>query len=165
MPVLQSFKFPAAFFPLSCTLDDAFPDGSVLRRNELRELVKSGHTIGCHSHNHPDLTVLSMAEVHREVVVSKRILEDALGERVRAFCYPYGAWDGRIASVVREAGFDIAFTVDLGGVRTGDDPYQLKRVPVLGEPKPGAFATYLSGTRLLSGGLLVSWKVRERLWT
>ncbi len=49
-------------------------------------------------------TVLSVAQVHREVVVSKRNLEDTLGQRVRAFCYPYGAWNGRIASVVREAG-------------------------------------------------------------
>ena len=97
------------------------------------------------------------------MVVSKQILEDILGQRVSAFCYPYGAYDARVKEVVQEAGFDVAFTVDLGGVSSGDDPYQLKRVPVLGEPSSAEFGIYLSGRFLVSGSMLLYWKVRERL--
>lgn len=164
VPVLQSFKFPATFFPVSCYLCDEVGDELVLRRHDLRDLAKLGYTIGCHTHTHRDLTVLSMAEVQHEVIGSKRILEDILGQPVHAFCYPYGAYNARIASVVREAGFDVAFTVDLGGVRPGDDPYQLKRVPVLGEPSAGEFTRYLSGRLGVSGTILLYWKLRERLW-
>ncbi len=64
--------------------------------------------------------------------------------------------------VVHEAGFDVAVTVDLGGVKLGDDPYQLKRVPVLGEPSSAEFVVYLSGRFLVSGSVLLYWKVRER---
>ena len=64
---------------------------------------------------------------------------------------------------MKKAGFDVAFTVDLGGVSAGDDPYQLKRVPILGEPGSREFATYLSGTVVRSGAILLYWKLRERL--
>jgi len=163
VPVLQSFRFPATFFPVSCELCDDIGEESVLRRHALRDVAKLGYTIGCHSHSHPDLTSLSEAELHREVHGSKRILEDILGQPVNAFCYPYGTCNARIASVVREAGFDVAFTVDLGGVRLRDHPYHLKRVPILGEPSAGEFTAYLSGRLGVSGTILLYWKLRERL--
>lgn len=162
VPVLQAFRFPAIFFPVSGSLVDGSINHSVQRRNELLELVSLDHTIGSHSHTHPDLTTLSPAESYREVVGSKQILEDALGQPVNVFCYPHGACNALVTSVVREAGFEVAFTVDLGGVRLGDDPFRLKRVPVLGEPNTSEFAAYLSGRFGVSGGLLLAWKVRER---
>jgi peptidoglycan/xylan/chitin deacetylase (PgdA/CDA1 family) len=163
LPVLDSLKFPATFFPASAGLDSDLSDVAAHWRKTLLELTKAGHTIGCHTHNHSDLTRLPTEEVWREVQGSKLILEDLLGQRVSAFCYPYGAYDPRVREVVQQAGFDVAFTVDLGGVKFGDDPYQLKRVPVLGEPGSGQFGTYLSGRFLVSGSVLLYWKVRERL--
>jgi len=160
VPVLGTLRFPATFFLISSDLD---ADGPGIRRRDLATLTAAGHTIGCHSHTHPDLTRLPEDELEREVLGSKRRLEEALGQRVGAFCYPDGAHDARVVSTVRRAGFDVAFTVDLGGVRQGDDPFRLRRVPVLGEPGSGEFLAYLSGARILSGALLLSWKLRERL--
>ncbi len=162
VPVLQAFSFPATFFPVSDSLDGEVADASVMQRNDLLALAKSGHAIGCHTHSHPNLTGLSVAEIQREVNGSKQILEDILGQRVSAFCYPYGARNSLAISVVRQSGFDVAFTVDLGGVGFGDAPYELKRVPVLGDPSAGEFSAYLSGAPLLSGGLLLYRKLRER---
>jgi peptidoglycan/xylan/chitin deacetylase (PgdA/CDA1 family) len=163
VPVLDSLKFPATFFPASVGLVHEPPGVGAHWRNTLLALAKAGHSIGCHTHSHPDLTRLSTAEVSQEVLGSKLALEDALGQRVSAFCYPYGAYDARVRRVVQEAGFDVAFTVDLGGVKLGDDPYQLKRAPVLGEPGSGEFGVYLSGRFLVSGSILLYWKARERL--
>src|SRR2546427_3064409 len=157
VPVLDSLKFPATFFPASAGLGSDLSDVAAHWRNTLPELTKAGHTIGCHTHNHSDLTRLPTEEVRREVQGSKLILEDLLGQRMSAFCYPYGAYDARVREVVQEAGFDVAFTVDLGGVKFGDDPYQLKRVPVLGEPGPREFAGYEAGQFLLSGALCLFW--------
>jgi len=162
VPVLDSLKFPATFFPASVGLVQQSPEVTVHWRNPLLDLAQAGHSIGCHSHSHPDLTRLSMTELRQEVLGSKLALEDALGQRVSAFCYPYGACDARVREVVREAGFDVAFTVDLGGVKLGDDPYQLKRVPVLGEPSSAEFGVYLSGRFFVSGSVLLYLKVRER---
>jgi peptidoglycan/xylan/chitin deacetylase (PgdA/CDA1 family) len=163
LPVLDSLKFPASFFPASAGIVHKLPDVAAYWRNTLLQLTKAGHTIGCHTHSHPDLTRLPTEEVRREVLGSKLALEDALGQRVSAFCYPYGAYDSRVREVVQGAGFDVAFTVDLGGVKFGDDPYELKRVPVLGEPSSAEFGLYLSGRFLVSGSVLLYWKVQERL--
>src|SRR2546427_2367571 len=162
VPVLDSLKFPATFFPASAGLACELPDVAAHWRNTPLELTKAGHTIGCHTHNHPVLTKLSTTQVRQEVLGSKLALEDALSQRVNAFCYPYGTYNARVREVVQEAGFDVAFTVDLGGGKLGDDPYSLKRVPVLGEPEPREFAVYLTGQFLISGSILLSWKVRER---
>ena len=164
VPVLNSLKFPATFFPASGGLACERPDVAAHWRHTVLELTKAGHTIGCHTHNHLVLTRLSTTHVRQEVLGSKLALEDALGQRVSAFCYPYGAYDTRVREVVQEAGFDVAFTVDLGGVKFGDDPYSLKRVPVLGEPRSAEFGMYLSGKFLVSGLILMYWKVRERFW-
>ena len=163
VPILKSYGFPAVFFLVSWCLSDESGETSMQYRKELLELASMGYTIGCHSHTHQDLTTVSMADLEQEVTGSRKILEQVLGQRVDAFCYPYGAWDARVASVVKKAGFDVAFTVDLGGVSAGDDPYQLKRVPILGEPGSREFATYLSGTVVRSGAILLYWKLRERL--
>jgi len=82
---------------------------------------------------------------------------------VTAFCYPDGLWNTRVAAAVQGAGFEVAFTIDLGGLNAGDDPYQLRRVPVLGEPGRSQFAAFLRGTRFIAGSLLIGWKIRERL--
>jgi len=163
VPILKSYGFPAVFFLVSWCLSDESGETSTQYRKELLELAELGYTIGCHSHTHPDLTKLSVADLEQEVTGSRTLLEQVLGQRVDAFCYPYGAWDSRVASVVQKAGFDAAFTVDLGGVSAGDDPYQLKRVPILGEPGTREFAAYLAGTVVRSGAILLYWKLRERL--
>jgi len=163
IPVLDSLGFPATFFPVSGGLGHARPHVTAHWRNTLLALTNAGHTIGCHTHTHAVLTRLSIVDVRQEVLVSKLALEDALGERVSAFCYPYGAHNAGVRAVVQEAGFDVAFTVDLGGVTVGDDPYRLKRVPVLGEPGRAEFGVYLSGRFLVAGAVLLCWKMRERL--
>jgi peptidoglycan/xylan/chitin deacetylase (PgdA/CDA1 family) len=152
-------RLPATFFPLSAGLDDAEISG-----RDLAALAARGHTIGCHSHTHPDLTTLSPGELEREVLGSKQILEDLVGRPVTAFCYPDGLSNTRVADAVRGAGFEVAFTIDFGGLSTGDDPYQLKRIPILGEPGSAQFAAFLRGTRFLAGGILIAWKIRERLF-
>ena len=163
IPVLESLRLAATFFPVSGGLAHPRSDGATRWRRTLLDLTKAGHTIGCHTHTHPILTRLSTTQIRHEVLRSKLALEDALGDRVSAFCYPYGAHDARVRSVVQEAGFDIAVTVDLGGVRAGDDAYRLKRAPVLGEPASAEFGAYLSGRFLVAGSVLLCWKMRERL--
>jgi len=162
VPILGAHGFPATFFPISGYLD---VPGPAMTRRDLMAVIAAGHSIGCHTHTHRPLAGLSDDEMRREVTDSKRRLEDALGERVASFAYPDGVVDARSAAAVEGAGFDVAFTVDLGGVKKRDDRYRLHRVPVLGEPGPKEFAVYLSGRQFVSGAILIEWKMRERLLT
>src|SRR5438132_12370435 len=79
LPALEQFQFPATFFPVSADLGEEPGHLAVLRRNELRAIEKSGHTIGCHSHSHPDLTGISGADLHRAVHGWNESLKTTLG--------------------------------------------------------------------------------------
>jgi peptidoglycan/xylan/chitin deacetylase (PgdA/CDA1 family) len=145
LPVLETFGWSATFFPMSAGLDEAEISGG-----ELAALAARGHMIGFHTHTHPDLTALSPEDLEREVGESKRVLEDVIGRPVTAFCYPEGLRSPRVAAAVRDAGFEVAFTIDLGDV------------PSRGEPGPRELDLFLNGTRLIAGGILIGWKLRER---
>jgi peptidoglycan/xylan/chitin deacetylase (PgdA/CDA1 family) len=78
--------------------------------SQVRELDAAGVEIGSHSFSHPWLTRLSDGELEREVVYSRRLLEDKLGKAVTSFAYPYGNYDARVMDAVRKSGYQCAFT-------------------------------------------------------
>lgn len=65
-------------------------DRSTLSRAEIRELKEAGHNIGAHTHSHFMLTKLPLEKAKEEIRVSKKILEDIIGEEVTDFSYPFG---------------------------------------------------------------------------
>lgn len=67
-----------------------FGDRRTLTRNELREIAAKGHTIGCHTHTHPMLSLLPRAAWDDEILASKHVLEDILGTVVDDFSFPFG---------------------------------------------------------------------------
>jgi peptidoglycan/xylan/chitin deacetylase (PgdA/CDA1 family) len=156
-PVLAERGIPATFFPLAADLAD-----SAKHRRAAAELARAGHTIGAHTHSQGELTALGDADVRRELADARRIVEDVTGRRATAFSYPFGAWNARVAKLVAETGYQAAFTVDLGVVRRGDDPFALRRACVLGEPGPREFDAFVWGVAPLPGALLAAWKIRER---
>jgi peptidoglycan/xylan/chitin deacetylase (PgdA/CDA1 family) len=56
----------------------------------LRELSAAGFEVGAHTLTHPPLTQLDNTAAEREIAISRRVLEDGLGQPVSTFAYPYG---------------------------------------------------------------------------
>lgn len=85
--------------------------------------------IGSHTCTHPDLRRLSVSQLRRELVDSRRELEDRLGRPVESFCYPRGQ---RSRRVEREVARHYELAVVRGGraARPGTSPYRLERVPI-----------------------------------
>lgn len=97
-----------------------------LNREELLAMVDSGLvTIGAHTVNHPDLTILSSERKRREIIDSKKQLEDLLGREINYFSYPFGRFDRESIEIVREAGYTAAF----GGVPLRAEPNNLFTIP------------------------------------
>ena len=92
--------------------DRVLPRTRHLDKGELRELAADGVEVGAHTVTHPFLTRATAFTAFEEIRASKRALEDVLGTVVRAFAYPYGDWSPRLAELVAEAGFELAFTLD-----------------------------------------------------
>lgn len=98
---------------------DAAFQGRTLDWTHLREM-QDVFTIGSHGMSHQMLTRLPRATAAREIVESKRLLEDKLGAAVSFFSYPYGkpeAYDQELETMVRAAGYRASF-VTVGGLNS-----------------------------------------------
>ncbi|MEZ5582013.1 MAG: polysaccharide deacetylase family protein [Candidatus Competibacteraceae bacterium] len=92
----------------------------------LRELNRQRVTFGSHSITHPRLSQLDPVRMRAEILVSKRYLQELLGEDIEYFCYPYGDYDERVRDTVQEAGYRAAFTCIRGAANTA---YNLLKFP------------------------------------
>jgi peptidoglycan/xylan/chitin deacetylase (PgdA/CDA1 family) len=105
LPLLVKYGFKATFFIITGTIGG----GSFMSIGQLRELVKQGMWIGCHTESHSFLgTVTRAADLRREIIASKRTLERRLGVPVTTFAYPYGQCPRRAVDLVKKAGYTSA---------------------------------------------------------
>ncbi len=118
---LAEFQLPACFFiPTSFVgTDHVFEWDRGLKRlanltwDEVREMASLGHEIGSHTVSHADLGALGREDTYRELVESKKRLEDELGRTVRWFAYPFGGRQNfrlEHLPLVYEAGYDACFS-------------------------------------------------------
>ena len=158
-PVLRKYGYPAVLFvPVGC-LDGAgmLPHeealaargvlNPTLRWEELPEVHAAGIRVESHGVSHRALADLELAEAEQELEVSKRLLEERLGRPVRAFAYVKGSeahYRPEHVSLVRSAGYELAFTSVSGANDGGSNPLRLRRYNV--EPYPArTFELVLAG--------------------
>jgi peptidoglycan/xylan/chitin deacetylase (PgdA/CDA1 family) len=109
-PILEKYGFYATFFIIGNTVDTR----GNLSTDQLLELVNDGWEIGCHSMNHSYLT--SGNNLEQEIVGSKELLEEKIGEAVLTFAYPYGLTNWTVTNYTINAGYTSA--VGLGSNMT-----------------------------------------------
>jgi peptidoglycan/xylan/chitin deacetylase (PgdA/CDA1 family) len=116
-----------------------------LTQAELRRLAASPYIdIGAHSVSHPMLTTLAVEGQRREVVQSRRDLEETIGKPVTSFSYPHGAHSAATRAVVADAGFAVACCSTADALRRGCDPLAVPRLWV-GDLDGEAFGRWLDG--------------------
>lgn len=140
LPAMRRHGFTGLVFLIGDYLDGAddaprpceriTPDSPMMGRDEIRELVDEGWCFGSHSMTHARLTEVDDARVRWELSTSRRLVEQITDRDVGTFAYPYGAWLPRLSSLVREAGYELAFTVRRGPMHQGADPFAIRRIPV-----------------------------------
>jgi peptidoglycan/xylan/chitin deacetylase (PgdA/CDA1 family) len=120
-----------------------------LADDHLRFLKNNGIEIGAHTMSHPILATISGQRSKAEICESKRRLESALRQPVRALAYPFGApesdFGSRDEGFAREGGFQFAFAGEGGFVRRDDDPFRLPRIGI-GQMTRAQFAATVTGT-------------------
>jgi peptidoglycan/xylan/chitin deacetylase (PgdA/CDA1 family) len=164
-PVLERYGYPAVLFVPIAYLDDALPlpheerlaargvVNSTLDWGELAELEAAGVRIESHGISHRPIADLALDEAAREIVLSKLRLEDRLGRPVRSFAYVKGSeahYKPVHLSLLRQAGYNVAFTSVSGSNDRETDPLRLHRYNV--EPYPArTFELVLAGACDLIG--------------
>lgn len=98
---------------------------------EIKQLARTGVSVGAHTINHPILKVLPEAEQQTEILQSKLKLEQWTEQAVNHFAYPNGVFgrdfDDAAVKIVQQAGFSTAVATDWG-VSTGhNSPFKLRR--------------------------------------
>src|SRR5438876_9030014 len=144
-PVLARHAYPAVqFVPIAYVGDSQpLPHERYLSAHgvhnptvdwvEIRELELYGVRVESHGISHKPLAELELDEAAREIAISKLKLEERLGRPVRAFSYVKGSeahYKQVHLSLVRQAGYDVAFTAVSGANTPSSDPLQLRRYNV-----------------------------------
>lgn len=117
--------------------------GRLLNAAELRGMQAARMEIGSHTVNHVRLTEVDEAHQRAELVDSKAEIEDALGNVISSFAYPYGAWNEHCGKIVKDAGYLSACTTRSGWALRDGDPYQLRRLTVFNADTAGSLARKL----------------------
>jgi peptidoglycan/xylan/chitin deacetylase (PgdA/CDA1 family) len=103
----------------------------VLDWAELRQLAREGATLLPHTRTHPLLHRVDAERVRQEVAGSLADLRREIGPTPAVLAYPSGGYDAAVVRLLREEGFELAFTTETG---TNDlahaDPLRLRRVSV-----------------------------------
>jgi peptidoglycan/xylan/chitin deacetylase (PgdA/CDA1 family) len=157
--VLRRHGYPAVLFLPIGFLDTSLPlpheerlaqqgvVNATLDWSDLPELERGGIQVEAHGISHRPLADLELDEAAREIALSKLRLEDALGRPVRAFAYVKGSeahYKPVHLSLLRQAGYDVAFTSVSGANSSRTDPLRLHRYNV--EPYPArTFELVLAG--------------------
>lgn len=103
---------------------------STMKWQEIIQLAKSGNFVGSHTQHHEILTSLPALEARTELVSSKQAVEQALGVECALFAYPNGSWSPGVCELVKEAGYSIAFSNDVGVWTALTDRHLVPRVNI-----------------------------------
>lgn len=70
-----------------------------------------GHEVAIHSSTHPDLTELSETEVIYQIEEDKRLIHQYFGIIPKGMAYPYGTYNDKVVSVLKQCGVLYSRTV------------------------------------------------------
>jgi peptidoglycan/xylan/chitin deacetylase (PgdA/CDA1 family) len=129
-PILKKFGYP---FTLFIYIDYIGAGGKSISWDQLAEMRDAGVDIECHTYSHSHLdspgygvdpptrvrvekdiqTLGRDGWLRKEIIDSRKVLQQNLGIKVDAFAYPYGTGDHnpQIRAIIKEAGYDMAFNV------------------------------------------------------
>jgi glycosyltransferase involved in cell wall biosynthesis/peptidoglycan/xylan/chitin deacetylase (PgdA/CDA1 family) len=144
VPVLGGRGIPAVLFALTDKIggvndwDEPGPKGAqrLLDAEGLRALADAGVNVQSHGATHRRLTKLDAAALEQELRGSREHLRSLGFAEPVAFAYPFGVWSPEVAAAVKDAGYELAFTVDPGVADGSENPYALPRVEVLAADGP-----------------------------
>lgn len=109
---------------------------------EVRALRAAGMSVGAHGRTHTTLVHMSATEARRELQESLQGVARGAEAPVVAFAYPAGATDEDVTRWARDAGVEIAFTLEPRENRPGDDPLRLGRHNVCEDTSRDAFDAF-----------------------
>ena len=125
-PIIKEYNVKITIFMISNYV--GCPE--YMTEDMLKEMASSGLvSIQSHTATHPDLTTQTEESLIREFETSNEALEAITGRKVRALCYPAGAYNDLVMSVAGNY-YDFAYTTESKASTAGYPALALPRLRV-----------------------------------
>lgn len=122
LPLLKKYGFTATFYVWVVVVGRKHH----MTWDEVKALDEAVMQVGCHTLTHPYLQRIRDDEsLQREILGSKQTIERHIGKPITSFAYPFGQYNERVVSFVREAGFTSARSTWPGVVYSSDGLFSL----------------------------------------
>jgi peptidoglycan/xylan/chitin deacetylase (PgdA/CDA1 family) len=130
---------------------------------EIRDLADRGHSIGSHSHSHPDrISTLGHNDLVEEWTTSRAVLSEVLGAPPVHAAVPGGDLSARVAAAAAAAGYEVLMTsAPECGIKRLGSLSLVGRFPVVCSTRPSTVAAYAlerTGPRLR---LAATWRAKR----
>lgn len=128
-PILQRFDYPATIFvATSLIATDGF-----MTWQDIEAAYKAGILFSSHTVSHKALADLSDGQIIFELKQSKLLFDENVDINIKYLAYPFGSYKKEMFPILKEAGYDAAFTGHLGTSSPKTDLYELERVNIVQE--------------------------------
>jgi peptidoglycan/xylan/chitin deacetylase (PgdA/CDA1 family) len=154
LPILKRYNFVATLY-----IATAFIGGTsrwlwreketthpMLTWKQIQEIHAQGIECGGHSHTHPQLDIVPLSVARREIIQSKELLEQHLGQKVYSFAYPHGYHSGPIQQVLKDVGYTSACAVKYEMCQETTNPFSLARLLASEETRVDTLAALLNSS-------------------
>jgi peptidoglycan/xylan/chitin deacetylase (PgdA/CDA1 family) len=138
LPTLTRCKFTATLYISTGFVGDTSrwlqregeTERPMLSWSQIVEISNSGIECGAHTHTHPKLDTLPLPVARDEIVQSKELLEDHVGQEVSSFAYPFGFYTSAVRQLVQQIGFSSACAVNFAMSSDTTEHFTLERLMV-----------------------------------
>lgn len=116
-PILKRYRIPATIFVVAGTVGERAEGGKVNNPHFTWEQAAEMHASGLidiesHTLSHSDLSKLNIADVQRELRMSKYMIEKNLKKSCDIIAFPYGGYDRTLVPLAESAGYTTEVLVD-----------------------------------------------------
>ncbi len=137
-PILRKYGFSATGFIVAdfsrrtnwWDASKKIAEAKLMEKHQVLEMKASGVEIGSHGFSHRSMPLLSDDELSEELMRSKKVAEELLGQPVQYLAYPYGEVDERVKAAASQAGYQCAFATNSGPMFLHNDLYQIRRTTI-----------------------------------
>lgn len=110
-PILEEFGFTGWFMVSSGNIGNEY-----MTENNISELKKRGHVIGCHSFSHHRMNVSDSDDIlYKEIIYAKERLEDIVNDEINIWCWcggEKGTYTSNAYKYIKKAGYKYGFMTD-----------------------------------------------------
>jgi peptidoglycan/xylan/chitin deacetylase (PgdA/CDA1 family)/glycosyltransferase involved in cell wall biosynthesis len=151
-PILSKYGFKATIFLVAGKTTNEWdkaqssePELRLLNKEEILKMKKYGIEFGSHTLTHPDLTKIESEQAKREIIVSKKKIEEIIGNEVVTFAYPHGKLNQNLKEIVKQAGYKFGIATDSGSAAIDEDWFEIRRIILFPKTGKRSFRRKVSG--------------------